>query len=140
MTTKTLTAGKTATYAEAYAVAAEQQKHSICQLLKWNTMQYAEYQYAIGLQYLYWYLPCDDNARFQLERSKLFWNWFKSQWAAHDTAFIDCDQIERHGHDLLLSMYAALHCPRTLAKEVKPNSTVLDTIKTGKSYELYTKG
>ena len=127
------------TYIRAYQDAYTKQKFAICKLLAWDEQQYAEYQYATGLQYLYWYLPCDDDARNQLERSRLFWNWFKNQWAAHDYAYINSENIDKISLGLRQSCYEALHCPRALAVEIKPNSVVLESIKK-KTYEFYTKG
>jgi hypothetical protein len=120
---------KPTTHAQAYAEASERLKKKICRLLEWDEMQYAEYQYATGIAYLYWYLPCDDRGRNQLERSRLFWNWFKNLWKNDDFVF---NSISGVGLIRLCErriIYEELHCPRVLATEWKPNAVVLAEIK-----------
>ena len=117
------------TFAEAYQAAADRLKSRVCKLLQWDDMQYAEYQYKTGIAYLHWYLPCDDYGRNELERSKLFWNWFKMQWGEHDYAFLEQEGIKNISPSICFGMYAHLHCPRAMAKEIKPNSVVLAEIK-----------
>lgn len=104
-------------------------KKAICQLLLWDELKYAEYQYQAGLSYLYWYLPCDEAARKQLERSKLYWNWFKMVWTEHDYAYCTSAGIEKISKRERLRIYNDLHCPRSLAVECKPNNAVLSDIK-----------
>lgn len=105
-------------------------KKQICLLLGWTDMQHAEYLYQHGISYLYWYLPTDAYGRDQLERSKLYWNWFKYQWMIHDEGLLtfkrslsECSQEE------VFTAYKNLHCPHAMAAEVKPNSVVLSEIK-----------
>ena len=128
------------TTAQAHKIEADKLKATICRLLKRTELEYCEYQYQTGLSYLQWYLPTDEYARYQLERSQLFWAWFKNQWAAHDFEFAKCEGIEVTGVVLRCHMYASLHCPIALAKEVKPNNTVLNEIKTKTpAYVTYTR-
>ena len=99
-------------------------------MLNWTEMQFAEYQYQNGIAYLMWYLPCDEWARQQLERSKLYWNWFKNQWVLHDESLLSFKlSLSECDHNTLMRLYDDLHCPRALAVEVKPNRVVLDSIK-----------
>lgn len=104
-------------------------KKEICLLLNWTEMQFADYQYKCGIAYLYWYLPCDEWARQQLERSKLYWNWFKILWTSHDALlvadqlFSACDCAKR------LKDYEWMHDPRSLVNEYKPNSLVLQSLQ-----------
>ena len=105
-------------------------KEQIMKLLHWDEMQYCEYQYTNGIAYLYWYLPCDEDARKQLEGSKLYWNWFKNQWTIHDEALLTYTAFINTDIKLRRESYQCFHCPRALAAEVKPNDIVLNEIKT----------
>lgn len=105
-------------------------KKHVCKMLNWTEMQFAEYQYQNGIAYLMWYLPCDDWARQQLERSKLYWSWFKNQWTLHDESLLSFQiSLTECSHRTLMQLYDDLHCPRALAVDVKPNRVVLDSIK-----------
>jgi len=120
---------QTLTTAQLFQQKADHVKNEICLLLNWTDMDYAQTQYEIGLQYLALYLPSDCRLRKQLECSRLFWNWFKNQWAIHDyellndATFLNQPVIDRLGD------YKYLHCPKELVLEVKPNNVVLSSIK-----------
>lgn len=116
-------------HATVYQQAYDRLKKRICKQLQWDEMQYAEFQYKTGIAYLHWYLPCDDYGRKQLERSKLYWSWFKVQWNEHDMLFLETDGLDSISSKVIAGMYEFLHCPRALAIDVKPNSVVLAEIK-----------
>jgi len=102
----------------------------ICVLLGWTEMQYFERQLENGIAYLYWYLPCDERARRKLERSRLYWNWFKNQWALHDESLLSFNRSLKEISVLdVLDLFDALHDPQALAVDTKPNSVVLNSIK-----------
>jgi hypothetical protein len=117
------------TYAQAHHDAAKRLKFKICLLLEWSLMEYAEYQQQTGISYLYWYLPCDDLGRDQLERSKLYWNWYKTQWQGFDMAFVEQPDLDHIGLTIKREMYKSLHCPHAMAAEIKPNNVVLSELK-----------
>ena len=117
------------TNATAHKDAADRLKQQICKLLQWDEMQYAEFQYQNGIAYLMWYLPCDEYAREQLLRSRLYWNWFKNQWNNDDYVFNTTSGIGLVSINQRLIIYEDLHNPQALAIEVKPNSIVLSSIK-----------
>ena len=127
------------TYATAYNAAQARLKARVCSLLRWTETEFAEYQYRTGLAYLYWYLPTNDQARSALERSRIYWNWFKCMWNAYDMSFTDAERIDEIPLTLLRELYENLHCPRALAYDVKPNAVVLGEIKTN-CYDLHLKG
>lgn len=102
-----------------------QSKTSITKLLNWNELQYAELQYNSGLQYLSFYIPDDPQGIDMLERNKLFWNWWKNQWAMRDLAFLECP-IENLHIQKRISLYLELHDPVRLTAEIYPSRTVLD--------------
>jgi hypothetical protein len=108
-------------------------KTKVCQLLGWTDFEYAQYQYQHGISYLMWYLPCDEDARSQLERSKLYWNWFKNLWLCHDESLVSFTlSLRECSAEMLRGVYDDLHCPHALAIEVKPNAVVLNEIKNNK--------
>lgn len=109
--------------------AADRLKAQVCTLLLWDEMQYAQFQYQTGIAYLMWYLPCDEDSRQQLERSKLYWNWFKNQWNNDDFVYNTTSGIGLMTLKQRRMIYHELHCPRVLAVEVKPNNVVLSSIK-----------
>lgn len=120
------------THAQAVAIVQRQVKMEICKALHWNEMQYAQMQYHNGLAYLHWLLMGDDEGRDQLERSGMFWNWFKHQWYIHDVEFLHAG-LEGQPLDVKLDWYNDIHNPRALAAEVRPNRIVLDQIIRKKS-------
>ena len=100
-------------------------------MLAWDDMQYAEYQFKIGIAYLMWYLPCDEEMRKRLSYSKLFWNWFKHTWTIHDESWLTYTySLKEMQVKMRFALYEELHNPRVLAVEEKPNRVVLDSIKT----------
>ena len=107
-----------------------QLKLEVCLLLNWEIMDYCQLQYDCGRAYLYWYLPCDEQARNVLERSKTYWGWWRQQWAIHDESFLSHKQvIQETPIRRLAELYRELHDPRALAVEMKPNSVVLEELK-----------
>ena len=118
------------TTATAYKDAADRLKQQICKLLQWDEMQYAEFQYQNGIAYLMWYLPCDEYAREQLLRSRLYWSWFKNQWNADDMLVLEVARDNDMPLQVAREIYTEIHCPRVLACEIKPNAIVLSSLKT----------
>ena len=117
------------TTAQAQQQKADLLKKEICLLLNWTEMQYAEYQYKHGLAYLLWYLPCDEARRYALERSKLYWNWFKNHWVLYDESLLSYKlSLRQCPADNLLAVYAELHCPKALAVDIKINKVILDSL------------
>lgn len=66
---------------------ANQVRRQVCTLLGWTYDQYAEFIYERGIAYLHWYLPALEEQRNKLERSKLYWNWWKNSWMLRDEVF-----------------------------------------------------
>jgi len=100
-------------------------KYRVCELLNWDELQYAEYQYKAGLQYLQHYIPNDPAGIDMLAGNKIYWAWWKNRWADRDLQF--CNP----GTPMLSmatrkKMYDLLHNPAFLAKEIWPNGIVLN--------------
>jgi hypothetical protein len=105
-------------------------KREICLLLNWMEMEYAEYQYRNGLAYLMCYLPCDAESRYKLERSKMYWSWFKNHWMLYDESLLTYrTSLRQCPVENLLDVYDELHCPKALAVDVKINRVILESIK-----------
>lgn len=104
-------------------------KAVVIELLKWDELEYATFQYECGLAYLRHYIPGDKWGQDMLHHSKLFWNWWKNQWSLRDEDFCGLDmhvQIEKVSTENLRRTYWHLHDAAILASEIYPNRTVLD--------------
>lgn len=104
---------------------AQELKQRVCDLLNWDELAYAEYQYKAGLLYLQHYIPNDPSGIDMLASNKVYWSWWKNRWADRDKQF--CNP----GTPMLclstrLKMYHLLHNPEYLAKEIWPNGVVLN--------------
>jgi len=106
-------------------------KAVVMTLLQWTELEYAEFQYESGLAYLRHYIPWDKWGQDMLQRSKLFWNWWKNQWALRDESFCAMDS-EVPTSEVGIStanlrrLYYHLHDAAILASDIYPNRTVLE--------------
>lgn len=122
---------KPPTAVQVHAVRADFLKHTVSDLLGWTEFEYCEYQYQMGIAYLMWYLPCDERSRRKLERSRMYWNWYKNQWAIYDESLLTYKlSLNQCPIPHMREVYRDLHCPHKMAVEVKPNDVVLNSIKT----------
>lgn len=98
-------------------------KQKITQLLGWTEMEYSECIYQTGLDYLQTYIPGDAHGITALERSRIFWNWWKNHWQQRDEQFLAniCPANYPSAHKL----YVWWHDPKRLAKRIYPNAVVL---------------
>ena len=102
---------------------ANQTRRQVCQILGWNYTQYGAFIYERGIAYLQWYLPDLEQQRDQLERSQLFWNWWKNSWKIRDDVFIaDIKRMNITNGFLVaqrvnLEIYKGLHCANSLVVE-----------------------
>lgn len=110
------------TYAQQWQQRNVHTKQQVCQLLHWTQMDYAEYQYKMGIAYLMWYLPVNEKLRAEYESSKLYWNWFKNIWLCYDESWITYSlSLSECTLQMRLKHYQELHCPRELVREKKPS-------------------
>jgi hypothetical protein len=100
-------------------------KERVCQLLQWNEQQYAEFQYEAGLEYMQLYTLDDKVACNVLERSKIFWNWWKNAWANRDEVFFGYQNLGLINASTIEKMYMQLHDALALAEELRPDALVL---------------
>jgi len=103
-------------------------KAAICELLNWDEMQYGQFQYESGLAYLRHYIIGDGWGQDLLQRTKLFWSWWKAQWAIRDRAFLLEQEVElsRLRIETRLSLYRHLHNASILASEIYPGRMIMD--------------
>ena len=103
-------------------------KQGIEQLLGWSQFEYGNFQYECGLAYLRHYITHDQWGQDMLQRSRLFWNWWKNQWAFRDEAFLaeHAEGLNKVRMETRITMYKYVHDAAMLASEIYPNRTVLD--------------
>lgn len=102
---------------------AQSLKQQICQLLSWDELSFAEYQYETGIKYLRYYIPTDKWGQAMLIRDKIFWNWWKNQWVKRDEEFID-DNFSGE-YNAMRACYKSYHDAEALAREITPSGIVL---------------
>jgi hypothetical protein len=108
---------------------AELLKREICRLLKWDELQYCEFQYRYGCEYLQHFLPGDPVGIDLLLKQRLYWNWWKNQWHNRDHAFLA--SVALHLVSLTMEdltvIYTYHHDVRILVREISPNGIILSS-------------
>jgi hypothetical protein len=105
-------------------------KGRVCELLGWNEMQYAEYQYNTGIEYMVLYTLNNEAICDDLVRSKIYWNWWKNGWANRDECFL-VDNINLVDKATAIAIYNGVHDALALSEELRPDAIVLgDSYKT----------
>jgi len=104
-------------------------QQQVCEILQWDELQYGEFIYQSGLQYLREYIKDESEAIIDhIIRSRIFWNWWKMNWQYRDQAFVKSSPVKLQ-MKTCRAIYFELHDARTLAEEIYPNGAVL-----GESY------
>lgn len=93
----------------------------IMRLLNWNEQQYCDYLYDCGVEYLRYLMPDDADGITNMERSGIFWKWWKNHWASRDAAFIEWFQCSEDLEDL----YYNANDARTLAAAIYPTGVIM---------------
>lgn len=96
----------------------------IQQLLHWDELAYNQYIYECGMQYLHEYIVSEPLAIAALERSRIFWAWWRNHWSIRDKQFLAKVNIHAPA-DGILKFYEHFNNPRKLARSVWPNAVVL---------------
>lgn len=104
---------------------ANELKIKVCKSLQWDELDYNNYQFETGCEYLGHYLQGDADAIAQLERNRLFWAWWRNCWANRDADYIDDWQLTQLHLANRRLLYAHIHDAEILAKEIYPNGVVL---------------
>lgn len=102
---------------------ADNLKATICRLLHWTELQYADFQFETGIAYLQYYIPRDQYGIDMLIREKIFWNWWKNHWNQRDQGFAIA--VQAASLNKRIEIYENMHDPRRLASAIYPNGVVL---------------
>jgi len=92
-------------------------RRQVCTILGWKYAQHSQFMYERGLAYLQWYLPTLEHSRDKLERSQLFWNWWKNCWLLRDQVFASNLTAYPLKVDSTLRIYRETHNSRELLLE-----------------------
>lgn len=96
----------------------------IINMLGWTELEYATFINDTGLEYLERYIPNDRTGINALNHSRIFWNWWKNQWAIRDADYLDIvDNFSPHNWEPL---YRQEHSPAVLTNSIFPSAVVLD--------------
>lgn len=110
---------------------AELLKTNVMALFKWDDLQYGNFKFEMGLQYLEYFLhtyidkPARENWKLRLSTSPVFWNWWKNHWSNRDEQFFNslckCGRVQCY-----LQSYKQIHSGMHLAASIQPNRIVLE--------------
>lgn len=100
-------------------------KQQVLRALGWDIEMYAYFQYETGLEYLTRYIKNDPSGIDMLERSRIFWNWWKNHWLQRDSQFLrECTgDVNRKR---IVQMYKTKHSVDHLIGEIYPSAVILD--------------
>src|SRR5207253_685449 len=103
----------------------------ILEILDWKEEVWSQFVYNTGLQYLYIRYAADAITPEVLNRSRLFWNWWKNQWQIRDEAFLDKETkgflpLQKLPLRKSVMQYFLLHDARGLVNEIWPNRDIVD--------------
>lgn len=104
---------------------AQELKATICQLLKWSELQYADFQYETGIAYLQNYIPENQQGIDKLIRERIFWQWWKNNWMFRDLAYSEELDLMKVSLSARITLYRDIHNPKVLAAEIYPNGMIL---------------
>lgn len=96
----------------------------IQQLLNWDELQYGQFIYDCGLQYLHQYIIDDADGIATLERSRIFWTWWRNHWMQRDEQFIQKANVNASAH-VIQMFYEHHNNIKKLANSVWPNAVIL---------------
>lgn len=101
-------------------------KPRVIKILRFDDMDHSKFQYQQGIAYLKAYLNNDTYSVEVMERSRLYWNWWKSHWANRDQAFIEFVNNTAYDLETRREIYRDMHCGKTLAASIYPNGIVMN--------------
>ncbi len=110
-----------------YTTKDDRLKKQVLKLLGWDELQYGYFMYKAGRNYLIYYTNNDEFFIAQIERNKLFWNWWKTHWTLRNEAFINdnLNCLEQLHRETVLKLYIHTHDARILSNEIYPSGKVL---------------
>lgn len=102
-------------------------KDAVCKALHWDALTYNHFQYKVGCNYLQNYIPGDPQGIDMLVENKIFWNWWRLNWAIRDSQFVQAAADAAIPVDQLRLEYGELNDAATLAKAIYPSGMILNT-------------
>ncbi len=110
------------THTQARKLLAQQVQQRVCYLLNWTDKQYKEFQYKQGCLYLQLYLSKYPAIIDELIDNKIFWAWWRNQWANRDDIYV-------HNTEVLhlpkrVGLYQQTHNAETLVLDMYPPASV----------------
>ncbi len=96
-------------------------KNAIIEVLHHDLERYTTLQYVRGLLYLKIIIE-DRELTAHMERSKIFWDWWKLHWSYRDRAFLS-DDVGKLGLTERIMLYSELHNPYKMITENEFDST-----------------
>lgn len=102
----------------------EQLQQQVCRMLHITDLEYANRQFEAGCAYLDAYIPNDPDGAAQLQRSAVYWAWWRNHWSMRDEQFCT-GHVQSLSLQLRQELYEQLHNPQLLAQELRPNGIIL---------------
>lgn len=96
-------------------------KERVQAVLKWDDLQYGNFQAAMGELYLKTELDCSTELANELMRSKIYWSWWINHWVQRDKVFLYHNPCHQ-GH-VTVAAYKLAHNPQAIV--FKPHNTIL---------------
>jgi hypothetical protein len=97
----------------------------VMNLLDWSLEDYTWFKYETGLRYLNYYTK-NCQAIYMLERSQIFWSWWKNHWTIREEEWLlGFDKLQTISPRIRLRDYRAQHNAGGLAQEIFPNAKIL---------------
>ncbi|SEW02239.1 hypothetical protein SAMN05428988_1343 [Chitinophaga sp. YR573] len=102
-------------------------KGRICDLLKWSELEYAEFQYNTGIEFLQYYIPDDPYGADQLICSRIYWAWWRNQWYLREMA-LPFEFLSRPQWPLsvIRSKYIDMHNAQSLVSSLYIGRVILE--------------
>lgn len=94
----------------------------VLRALGWDELQYGQFQFDTGIEYLHRYCGNDEEIISQYSRHPMFWKWFRNHWHNRDYDFLrDTKRLSQADR---VREYKALHNMQGF--RYKPHRVVLD--------------
>ena len=98
---------------------AQKLKVQVCHLIGCTELEYCEYQYKTGKQYLQSYMPSFPEVIDELVENRMFWSWWRNAWMQRDDVFVENAKLFNRLD--ILRLYDGLHDYKELANELFPD-------------------
>lgn len=103
----------------------EKLQEQVIDLLGWSELAYCEFQYHSGIEFIEAYIGKDSPYGMVLERSRVFWNWWKNQWTLRNEQFVR--EVGKIGKRFDVDYwYKTMNSGSSLASYHHPHRRVID--------------